>query len=162
MTKQCQQRGLEPTPQNLLSEALTEFWFTQPCYRLLNAQYTAGGKAYGYKLGRKTIIPSLACTHITDIGLVFGNTSSAFHGEEPRVIALVNEIQTCWETFAYTGQPSHAKILWPEFISSQNENKTESTPNLLFFDHDQSYDNDVDAQSIEFWSKISDKQLSSF
>jgi para-nitrobenzyl esterase len=162
MTKQCQQRGLEPTPQNLLSEALTEFWFTQPCYRLLNAQHTAGGKAYGYKLGRKTIIPSLACTHITDIGLVFGNTSSAFHGEEPRVIALVNEIQTCWETFAYTGQLSHAKILWPEFISSQNENKTKSTPTLLFFDHDQSYDNDVDAQSIEFWSKISDKQLSSF
>ena len=33
---------------------------------------------------------------------------------------------------------------------------------FLFFDHDQSYDNDVDAQSIEFWSKISDKQLSSF
>ncbi|TWX64150.1 carboxylesterase/lipase family protein [Colwellia demingiae] len=154
MSKQCQQRNIPPSLQNVLSETLTEFWFAQPSYRLLHAQLTAGGEAFSYKLGRKTVLPTLRCTHITDLGLVFNNVSSTFHGEEPRVAELVEEIQTHWGHFAHFGTPSRKANEWPMLTDYLTE--------VMFFDHHETYVKSIAEEEIAFWSIITDKQLASF
>jgi para-nitrobenzyl esterase len=154
MSKQCQQRNIAPTLQNVLSETLTEFWFVQPSYRLLHAQLHAGGEAFSYKLGRKTVLPSMRCTHITDLGLVFNNVSNTFHGEEPRVAELVKEIQTHWGDFAHFGTPSHEANRWPKL--------TEGLTEIMFFDHHETYVKSIPNKDTLFWSIITDKQLASF
>jgi len=154
MNKQCKKRHIKPSMQNLLSETLTEFWFSQPSHRLANAQITAGGAAYRYKLGRKTVIPTLRCTHITDLGLVFNNLASTFHGDEPRVAELVIEIQRHWGNFAYFGIPENTDCPWPTF--------TNESPELMFFDHHKTYIQTMAVEKIEFWSTVTDKQLASF
>ncbi|WP_019028831.1 carboxylesterase/lipase family protein [Colwellia piezophila] len=158
MSKQCKKRHIEPSMQNLLSETLTEFWFTQPSYRLANAQITAGGEAYRYKLGRKTVIPTLRCTHITDLGLVFNNISSTFHGDEPRVAELVTEIQTYWGNFAHFGTPNNADGKWPKLIDKTGEHSAD----IMFFDHHKTYIETIPLEEIEFWATVTDKQLASF
>jgi len=154
MSKQCQQRNIAPSLQNVLSETLTEFWFAQPSYRLLHAQQKAGGEAYSYKLGRKTVLPTMRCTHITDLGLVFNNVSSTFHGEQPRVAQLVEEIQTHWAHFAHFGTPSHKTNEWPKLTDGQTD--------IMFFDHHETYVKSIAEEEIAFWAIITDKQLASF
>jgi para-nitrobenzyl esterase len=154
MSKQCERRNITPSLQNVLSETLTEFWFAQPSYRLLHAQLHAGGDAFSYKLGRKTVLPTMRCTHITDLGLVFNNVSNTFHGEEPRVAELVKEIQTHWGNFAYFGTPSHEGKEWPKL--------TNCLTKMMFFDHHETYVKSIPKEEITFWSIITDKQLASF
>ena len=154
MSEQCLQRHIKPTLQNLLTETLTEFWFAQPSYRLLNAQITAGGIAYGYKLGRKTVVSALRCTHITDIGLVFNNLIRTFHGEAPRVTELVREIQAYWGSFAHLDTPVFGSKSWPQM--------TNSSADTMVFDHLTTYEEIISTEKIEFWSKISDEKLASF
>ena len=151
MTKQCQQRDIEPTPQNLLNETLTQFWFTQPAYRLVKAQTQAGGQAYQYSLARKTVIPGFGCTHVTDIGFIFAHTSAAFHGQEPRVEQLIREFQSTWGQFAHSSIPTHPDIIWP--------NSNINAPQHLLFGHENSSIEPNDLQSSECWSQISDQQL---
>jgi para-nitrobenzyl esterase len=153
MNKQCQARNLACSYQNLLSELLTEFWFTQPSQRLIEAQQAAGGKVYCYKLGRKTVSPTLRCTHITDIGLIFNNIQDTFHGTEPRVNKLSAELQQCWGHFAYHGKPKLNKFSWPLYDSSSS---------YVYFDHDKTHIDTIDTDSIEFWSSVTDQQLASF
>ena len=153
--KQLQQRQQHKSPQSRLSETYTEYWFAQPCHRLLHNHALAGGNAFRYKLGRRTVIKKLACTHITDIGLVFGNTSQAFHGDEPRVSELVNQMQTCWANFAYHGTPETEEISWPAYHPNNDFS-------YLFFDHQESQVTQVEPESLYFWSQISDQQLASF
>jgi para-nitrobenzyl esterase len=159
MGKQCKQRNIDPSLQNVLSETLTEFWFAQPSYRLLSAQTSAGGEAFSYKLGRKTVLPTMRCTHITDLGLVFNNISSTFHGVEARVETLVEEIQTHWGSFAHFGTPNHTTpnqtlTAWPKLTGGSAE--------IMFFDHDETYVTSIAEEQISFWATITDKQLASF
>ena len=160
LAAECRQRNISPTPNNLLNEALTEYWFAQPSNRLLDAQSSVGGKAFSYKLGRKTIIPALACTHITDIGLVFGNTTPAFHGDEPRVQQLVDELQSYWGAFAYIGNPNGDLINNTETMNWPSYNQNERT--FLFFNHYNTHIDSLGDKSVNFWSRITNQQLASF
>lgn len=153
--KQLKQRQHHISPQTRLNEAYTEYWFAQPCHRLLSNHAEAGGKSYRYKLGRRTVIKRLACTHITDVGFVFGNTMPAFHGDEPRVNELVDGIQACWANFAYFGTPATDTLQWPQYQQSNNFG-------YVFFDHDETYVTQVESNSANFWAQITDQQLAEF
>jgi|TARA_B110000091_G_scaffold41352_1_gene44802 para-nitrobenzyl esterase len=148
-------RKREITYQNSINEVLGEYWFTQPCHRLLANHHLSGGDNYRYKLGRKTIIETLGCSHITDIGFVFGHTTSAFHGTEARVNELINEVQASWAAFAHKGNPSTASIDWPSY---EIDNKL----SYVCFDHESTYLDVHDLNSVYFWSNISDQQLADF
>ena len=139
--------------QNQLSEMYREFWFTEPCHRLLDNQIKAGGRAFRYKLGRRSPIEQFGCTHAADIGFVFDITDAHFHGQEPRVSQLVNEIQTSWAAFAHNGSPATAESPWPSY----DENLC-----FMMFDHEQSYLAEHSLNVIDFWSRVSDQKLASF
>jgi para-nitrobenzyl esterase len=139
--------------QNQLSEMYCEFWFTQPCHRLLNNQIKAGGRAFRYKLGRRSHIEQFGCTHSADIGFVFDSTDAHFHGREPRVLQLINEIQSSWIAFAKTGTPATQENPWPGY---------EDGLRFMMFDHESSYLAAHSHTSINFWSDISDQKLASF
>jgi para-nitrobenzyl esterase len=143
--------------QNQLSEIYCEYWFTQPCHRLLSNQINAGGRAYRYKLGRRSPIDQFGCTHAADIGYVFGITDKFFHGQAPRVSELVNEIQSSWAAFAHNGSPATAENPWPSYDQSLC---------LMIFDHESSYlaklNELTEHNPDDFWSRISDKKLASF
>lgn len=149
------ERQLERTPQNRLNDVLSQYWFTQPCHRLLINHYLSGGQSYRYKLGRKTVVESLGCTHITDIGFVFGNIKSSLHGTAHRVNELVDQIQEAWTEFAHFSDPSTKSIQWPIY---GEDNKL----SYVYFDHDSSYITEQDADSVSFWSQIGDQQLAEF
>ncbi|MFB0982331.1 MAG: carboxylesterase family protein [Alteromonadaceae bacterium] len=154
MSEQCKQRELDSSPQNILNEVFTEFWFNQPNQRLLEAQLKAGGEAYNYKLGRRSVIPALRCSHIIDIGLVFNHLSKGLYGEDKRVNELVDELQTCWGTFAYNGSPSSSSIYWPKVSKLTSE--------FVFFDHHATCLQPIDQDKQVFWSLISHQKLASF
>jgi para-nitrobenzyl esterase len=139
--------------QNQLSEMYCEYWFAQPCHRLLDNQIKAGGRAFRYKLGRRSPIEQFGCTHSADIGFVFGTTDAHFHGQEPRVSQLVKEIQSCWTAFAHNDTPATAENPWPSY----DENWC-----FMLFDHRHSYLAEHSLKSIDFWSRVSDKKLASF
>jgi para-nitrobenzyl esterase len=153
--KALSKRKVEITHQNRLNEVLSEYWFTQPCHRLLANHTFSGGRNYRYKLGRRTIDETLGCTHITDIGFVFGTTEEAFHGTAPRVNELKDEMQAAWSAFAHSGDPSTLKVQWPVYGSS---NKL----HYLFFDHTSSYITEHELDNVYFWSQITDQQLADF
>jgi len=145
--------------QNQLSEMYCEFWFAQPCHRLLDNQIKAGGRAYRYKLGRQSPIEHFGCTHVADIGFVFGTTDEHFHGQAPRVSQLVNEIQSSWAAFAHNDNPTTAENPWPSYDKGLC---------FMLFDHDHSYlaehtyVTEHNLKSIDFWSRVSDQKLASF
>ena len=153
--KQLAQRHQHKSPQTRLNEAFTEYWFTQPCHRLLNNHALAGGTAFRYKLGRKTVIKKLGCTHVTDIGFVFGNVIENFHGNSPRVIELSNQMQSCWANFAHYSTPATNKVDWPKY-------HPDSEYQFLYFDHEHNWTAQADKESLDFWQQISDQQLASF
>jgi para-nitrobenzyl esterase len=162
MKTQFRERNHKESPQSLLNEALTEFWFAQPCNRLLTAHTNAGGKAYLYKLGRRTVIPILGCTHSTEIGLVFNNIIEQFHGSEPRVFELAQQMQNSWGNFAHNGQPTVDDIDWPCYVHSIDNRDEQKQHEFIFFDHDTTYIQTVSKQSTEFWECVTDEQLASF
>jgi para-nitrobenzyl esterase len=139
--------------QNQLSEVYCEFWFTQPCHRLLDNQIKAGGRAFRYKLGRRSPIKQFGCTHAAEIGFVFDLTDTHFHGQQPRVSQLVNDIQSSWAAFAHNGTPATAQNLWPSYDESLC---------FMLFDHQHSYLAQHSPKSIDFWSRVSDQKLASF
>jgi para-nitrobenzyl esterase len=139
--------------QNQLSEMYCEYWFAQPCHRLLDNQIKAGGRAFRYKLGRRSPVEQFGCTHSADIGFVFGTTDAHFHGQEPRVSQLVKEIQSCWAAFAHNDTPATAENPWPSYDESLC---------FMMFDHEHNYLAKHSPKSIDFWSRVSDKKLSSF
>jgi para-nitrobenzyl esterase len=130
-----------------------EYWFTQPCHRLLDKHIKAGGTAYRYKLGRRSPIEQFGCTHTADIGYIFDTTDEGFDEQAPRVPQLVNEIQGSWAAFAHNGSPATEDCPWPSY----NEDLC-----FMYFDHEQSHLADHSVQSIDFWSRISDQKLASF
>jgi para-nitrobenzyl esterase len=137
--------------QNQLSEMYCEFWFTQPCHRLLSNQIKAGGRAYRYQLGRRSPVENFGCTHVADIGYVFGTTDRRFHSQTPRVVQLVNEIQSSWTAFARNGSPATLENPWPSYDEDFC---------FMLFDHEHSHL--TGHKSIDFWSRISDQKLASF
>jgi para-nitrobenzyl esterase len=139
--------------QNQLSEMYCEFWFTQPCHRLLNNQIKAGGRAFRYKLGRRSPLEQFGCTHAADIGFVFNTADAHFHGQEPRVSQLVNEIQSSWAAFAHNDTPTTAENPWPSYDEDLR---------YMVFDHDHSYLAQNSPKPIDFWSRVSDQKLASF
>jgi para-nitrobenzyl esterase len=139
--------------QNQLSEMYCEFWFAQPCHRLLDNQIKAGGRAFRYQLGRRSLIEQFGCTHAADIGFVFGTTDENFHGLAPRVSQLVNEIQGSWAAFAHNDTPTTAENPWPSYDEDLR---------FMVFDHDHSYLAEHSLKSIDFWSRVSDQKLASF
>ena len=143
------------TPQNSLNEVLSEYWFTQPCHRLLANHKLSGGRNYRYKLGRRTIIEALGCTHVTDIGFVFGHTEKTLHGTETRVDELITQVQASWSAFAHTGEPSTDTIQWPIY-GLGNE------LHYIYFDHQSTYIDKHTIDNVRFWSQISDQQLADF
>ncbi|QBY05871.1 carboxylesterase/lipase family protein [Thalassotalea sp. HSM 43] len=143
------------TPQDRLNEVLSEYWFGQPSHRLLDKHISAGGHGYGYKLSRRSVIPSLGCPHIADIGLVFGNLDKAFYGSEPRVAELSRQMQSYWAAIAYLDPISPYLKNWPSY-------KDNGTVMVLHFGHDQTKQQQVNDETIAFWQKISDQQLASF
>lgn len=154
--------------QNILSEILGNYWFTEPCHRLLVNHSHAGGRSYRYKLGRKTEIDGLGCTHGADIGFVFGTTVKAFHGSNDRVDELTTKIQAAWAAFAYSGVPSSKYFEWPEYLPQAQTNISASalaTFSYVFFDHEKEYikQNEPSGNSDnQAWSQISDQQLAAF
>ena len=141
--------------QNQLSEMYCEFWFTQPCHRLLSSQIKAGGRAYRYQLGRRSPIEKFGCTHTADIGYVFGTTDQHFHGQTPRVVQLINEIQSSWAAFAHNGSPATLDNPWPSYAEGFC---------VMLFDHEHSHltGHKSFPESIDFWSRVSDQKLASF
>jgi para-nitrobenzyl esterase len=139
--------------QNQLSEMYCEFWFAQPCHRLLDNQIKAGGLAFRYLLGRRSLIEQFGCTHAADIGFVFGTTDAHFQGQEPRVSQLVNEIQSSWAAFVHNDTPTTAENPWPSYDEDLR---------FMVFDHDHSYLAKHSLKSIDFWSRVSDQKLASF
>ena len=138
--------------QNQLSEMYCEYWFTQPCLRLLDKHIKAGGTAYRYKLGRRSSIEKIGCTHAADIRYLFDMTEAPFQEQVPRVLQLINEIQASWAAFAHDGSPATEDYPWPSY----NEGLC-----FMYFDHEQSHLANH-TQSIDFWSRISDQKLASF
>lgn len=147
------------TPQNIINEVLGEYWFTQPCHRLLANHSLSGGLNYRYKLGRRTVIDPLGCTHITDIGFVFGHTEETLHGTHARVNQLTEQIQASWAAFAHTGEPSTANIDWPIY---QINNGKSNQLSYVFFDHESTSVDIHNLANVTFWSNISDQQLATF
>ncbi|MFT5276938.1 MAG: para-nitrobenzyl esterase [Granulosicoccus sp.] len=141
------------SPQKLLNEIYTEFWFAQPCHRILAAQFAGGGISYRYKLGRRSPIEKFGCTHAADIGFVFDTTNKRFHGNSPRVNALIDEIQSCWTHFAHTGLPILKRCNWPCYDEEYK---------YTFFDHNKTHLIEHDGVSQLLWSEFSDKQLTNF
>jgi para-nitrobenzyl esterase len=139
--------------QNQLSEMYCEYWFTQPCHRLLDKHIKAGGTAYRYKLGRRSPIEQFGCTHTADIEYIFDITDEGFDEQAPRVPQLVNEIQDSWTAFAHNGSPATEDCPWPRY----NEGLC-----FMYFDHEQSHLAIHSVKSIDFWSRISDQKLASF
>lgn len=156
---QLNSRNRPINDQNLLNEMYTEFWFTQPCHRLLRSQQQAGGTAYRYKLGRRSPQQELGCTHAADIGYVFGTTNQGFHGQAPRVLELVNEIQKSWAAFSHHGSPTTPENPWPIY----DENLR-----FMMFDHEESYLSEdtytikQSSTSNDIWKNVSDQKLASF
>jgi para-nitrobenzyl esterase len=157
--EQLNSRNRPVSFQNQLSEMYCEFWFTQPCHRLLDNQIKAGGRAFRYKLGRRSPKEQFGCTHAADIGFVFDITDAHFHGQAPRVSQLVNEIQSSWAAFAHNDTPATAENPWPSY----DENLC-----FMLFDHKHSYlaehtyVTEHNPKSIDFWSSVSDQKLASF
>lgn len=187
MSQQLDKRKRRLTAQNLLNEALTNYWFHQPCHRLLTAQLAAGGIAYGYKFGRKTSIEALGSTHITEIGFVFANIDTSLHGQEARVMALSNEIQQYWGCFAHDKRTSmqpptalspaladmHTCSLnsscttppldWPPYQDQLlNKNNSNTEYFYLYFGHDHTNIGMLAKAEVEFWAQLIDQQLASF
>lgn len=163
MTQQIRQRNLTVNAQNLLNETLSNYWFHQPCHRLLAAQANAGGQAFGYKFGRKTVVETLGSTHITEIGYVFACTDRNFHGESARVKELTQEIQQYWGYIAHHQPNNTTLISWPKYRPA-NSQKQRSVGQFqyLYFNHDASYVDIIDQNLTAFWANISDLKLSLF
>jgi para-nitrobenzyl esterase len=155
ISQQLISRSRPTSYQNQLSEMYCEYWFTQPCHRLLSNQIKAGGRAYRYQLGRRSPIEKFGCTHAADIGYVFGTTDQRFHGQTSRVVQLVNEIQSSWTAFAHNGSPATLKNPWPSYDDDFC---------FMLFDHQHSHltAHKSVPKSIDFWSRISDQKLASF
>jgi len=146
-------RQLDVSPQNRLNELLTDYWFGEPCHRLLTNHSISGGTGYRYKLGRRSVIEKLKCTHVADIGFVFGHPEAHFHGKSPRVNELVEQIQKAWGTFAHTGKPAAPEYDWPAYGESNQ---------YTYFNHDNTYIDEHLKDNISFWSGITDAQLAAF
>lgn len=151
-----QQRSCRTKPktlQQLLNTIHTEFWFAEPCHRILKSQLDAGGVAYRYKLGRRSPMEQFGCTHVADIGYVFAQTNTEFHGDEPRVNHLVDEIQRYWTRIAKFGSPTDLEGIWPTYGNDFA---------MMFFDHDASYLAHHDQATVNTWSGVSNQKLASF
>lgn len=158
-------RDKENSYQNILIEVLGNYWFSEPCHRLLANHASAGGKSYRYLLGRKTIIEALGCTHGTDIGFVFGTTTATFHGASQRVDELVNNIQSAWSAFAYSGSPTTESLIWPEYSPTEQTNAPNDVIpafSYLSLGHQQELITQCAPSYIQCWSQISDQQLAAF
>lgn len=158
-------RDKENSYQNILSEVLGNYWFSEPCHRLLANHASAGGKSYRYLLGRKTIIEALGSTHGTDIGFVFGTTTATFHGASQRVDELVNNIQSTWSAFAYSGSPTTESLIWPEYSPTEQTNALNDVIpafSYLSLGHQQELITQCAPSYIQCWSQISDQQLAAF
>jgi para-nitrobenzyl esterase len=151
--EQLNNRNQPVSYQNQLSEVYCEFWFAQPCHRLLDNQIKAGGRAFRYKLGRRSPKEQFGCTHSADIGFVFDTTDAYFHGRKPRVSQLVHEIQSSWAAFAHNDTPATTENPWPSY---------EENMCYMLFDHQHSYLTEHSPKSIDFWSRVSDQKLASF
>jgi para-nitrobenzyl esterase len=151
--EQLRSRNRPISFQNQLSEIFCEYWFTQPCHRLLANHIAAGGRGYRYKLARRSPIEQIGCTHAADIGYVFDTTDKYFHGMTSRVTQLVNEIQNCWTSFAHNGKPETAENPWPSYDKELC---------FLLFGHEQTYLTEHSPKSVQFWSRVSDQKLASF
>jgi para-nitrobenzyl esterase len=141
------------TYQNQLNEIYSDYWFAEPCHRLLTNQIKAGGVAYRYKLGRRATNSELGCTHSVDIGYVFNTIDERLQGQNPRVSQLVNEIQSAWAAFAHHGNSSTSNELWPSYDQEFN---------FKFFDHNTTHIARHSLKTMEFWSRICDEKLASF
>lgn len=139
--------------QQLLSTIYTELWFAEPCHRVLQSQLEAGGVAYRYKLGRRSPMKQFGCTHVADIGYVFAQTNTEFHGDEPRVNHLVEEIQSYWTRIANFGSPTDSEDIWPTYDNDFA---------MMFFDHDASYLAHHAQTTVNTWSGVSNQKLASF
>ncbi len=166
-------RSKQDSYQNILNEVLGNYWFTEPCHRLLANHASAGGKSYRYLLGRKTVIDTLGCTHGADIGFVFDTTVDEFHGSNERIDKLTRIIQSAWSAFAYSGSPSTELITWPQYspslVTKEQTNQNSCENNLvvspysyLLFDHQQDIITQDEASYHQCWSQISDHQLAAF
>jgi para-nitrobenzyl esterase len=151
--QQIAKRGATVSYQQVLNEIFTAYWFCEPCHRLLEAQKNMGGTAYRYQLGRRSPIEKFACTHVADIGFVFDTTNKHFHGDAPRVKALVKEIQTYWCHFAYHGMPAPTTREWPTYGNEFT---------FQFFDHIKTHVITHDVATANIWSMVSNQQLAAF
>lgn len=150
--EQLKLRSVEISNKEVLAEIYTNFWFHQPCHRLLKNHSDSGGKGYRYSLAKRTVVPGLRCTHIADIGYVFGFTSEYFHGNNERVAQLVEEIQLSWCNFAREGNPSTSQLKWPTYQGDF----------IVHFNEDKSYVTQTDIKVTSIWKQVADSTLSSF
>ncbi|WP_286261597.1 carboxylesterase/lipase family protein [Thalassotalea atypica] len=165
-TKQVLQKRNKPISyQNILSEILGNYWFTEPCHRLLSNHSHAGGISYRYLLGINTVIETLGCTHGADIGYVFGTTVKELHGSSERVAELTNILQSAWSAFAYSGSPNTEVLAWPKYLSPEhisNSSNGASPFTYVFLDHEQEFITQDKSSYNQCWSQISDQQLAAF
>lgn len=151
-TRELNSRDIPISNNEILSAIYTHYWFTEPCNRLLSQHSKAGGNAYRYLLSIDTVIPHLRCTHIADIGYVFGLVHPQFHGSQPRVAWVKEQIQKSWTQFAKTGDPSTADDIWPKY-------EVENNSKFMAFEPVHTLVQSVDESYIMLWGSIADQAL---
>jgi para-nitrobenzyl esterase len=93
----------------------TDRQFRMPALRLLEGQ-NGQGKAFHYIFTWKSPMAEMGACHALEVGFVFGNLNSRFHGEGKVVEGLSHKMQDAWIAFARSGDPSCPSLgTWPEY-----------------------------------------------
>lgn len=100
-------RGEEASAGDILTAVQSDYMFRIPVLRLVEAQCRNSQPAYNYLFAWKSPLMKgkLGACHTLEIGFVFGNYDSRFHGTGPDAAALSQKMQDAWIAFARTGNP---------------------------------------------------------
>ncbi len=108
------QRGIEPTPAELLMAIQGDAWFRTPCERLLAAQAVHRDDSHAYLFDWQARHSRMRSCHSIELGFVFGTRDRSFHGHGPAAERLEASVQRAWTAFAHTGRPRAGSLgEWP-------------------------------------------------
>ena len=113
-------RELPVTPYEIYVAIMGDQHFRMPNIRLCEFQEKLGKIAYGYVFNWKSAVPELGACHALDVGFIFGNLTSEFHGDSPAAQHLALKMQDAWIAFAKSGDPSVPGLAWPRYGTGRN------------------------------------------
>ncbi|MFI5783988.1 carboxylesterase/lipase family protein [Nocardia sp. NPDC051570] len=106
--------------EQLYQIACSDFLFRMPSLHLAQAHATGGGATYLYEFRYET--KTMGAAHTAELPLLFGTLDTAagerLYGNPPpqTAVALAEQIQTEWLSFAETGDPE-----WPTYTSDSQQ-----------------------------------------